>query len=100
MDHHKATHFLQDGAPCHKSKKVMEFLKGQKFSLMDWPGNSPDLKPIENLWSIIKCKIKKKENFTSPAHQGHQGDLGDPAQAPDAQAGSLHADQDPEVPGE
>ena len=65
MDHHKATHFLQDGAPCHKSKKVMEFLKGQKFALMDWPGNSPDLNPIENLWAIIKGKIKKKENITS-----------------------------------
>jgi hypothetical protein len=43
----------------------MEFLKGQKFSLIDWLGNSPDLNPIENLWSIIKGQIKKKENITS-----------------------------------
>jgi hypothetical protein len=27
MNHHKATHFLQDGALCHKSKKVMVFLQ-------------------------------------------------------------------------
>jgi hypothetical protein len=65
MDHHKATHYLDNGAPCHKSKKVMEFLKGQKFSLIDWLGNLPDLNPIENLWSIIKGKIKTKENIAA-----------------------------------
>jgi hypothetical protein len=43
----------------------MTFLNEQKFSMIDWPGNLPDLNPIENLWSIIKCKIKKKENITS-----------------------------------
>jgi transposase len=65
MNHHKAKHFLQDGAPCHTSKKVMAFLKEKKISVMDWPGNSPDLNPIENLWSIIKGKLKKNENMTS-----------------------------------
>jgi transposase len=65
MKHHKATHFLQDGALCHKSKKVMAFLQEQSFSVMDWPGNSPDLNPIENLWSIIKGQLKKRENITS-----------------------------------
>ncbi len=38
-NHHKASHFLQDGALCHKSKKVMAFLHQQNFSVIDWPGN-------------------------------------------------------------
>ena len=46
MELHKVDKFLQDGAPCHKSKKVMALLKEQPFSVMDWPGNSPDLNPI------------------------------------------------------
>jgi transposase len=60
-----ATKFLQDGAPCHTSKKVKNFLKENNIDVMDWPGNSPDLNPIENLWAIMKGKLKKVPNITS-----------------------------------
>ena len=44
----------QDSAPCHKSKKVTKFFESKKITVSDWPGNSQDLNPFENLWSIIK----------------------------------------------
>lgn len=59
---HKCKWFLQDGAPCHKSRLVMNRLKEMEneFNVMDWPGNSPDLNPIENVWSYMKYKLKNR----------------------------------------
>jgi hypothetical protein len=56
---HGATHFLQDGAPCHRSKVVSAWFKERpNIHLIDWPGNSPDLNPIENAWAWMKDQLQ------------------------------------------
>jgi hypothetical protein len=59
--------FLQDGAPCHKARLVTNYLKQYEndFTVMDWPGNSPDLNPIENCWSYMKRRLKTDSTITS-----------------------------------
>ena len=32
--------------------------------MLDWPGNSPDLNPMENLWATIKQKLFKYDCST------------------------------------
>jgi hypothetical protein len=85
-----------------QQQKSDAFLHQQNFSVIDWPRNSLDLNPIKNLWSIIKGQLKKRENITSlPLLIKAMKEIwGHPAQAPDGQAGPLHADKNQDVPGE
>ena len=48
---------MQDSAPCHHSKLLSDFLKKKNIKTLDWPGNSPDFNPIENLRAIIKDRM-------------------------------------------
>lgn len=59
--------FQQDSAPCHVSKKCMNFFRENKVNVLKWPGNSPDLNPIENLWAICKKRISKEDCTTKIA---------------------------------
>uniref|UniRef100_A0A8C5MML4 Tc1-like transposase DDE domain-containing protein n=1 Tax=Leptobrachium leishanense TaxID=445787 RepID=A0A8C5MML4_9ANUR len=61
--------FMHDNAPSHAAKNTSASMaamgiKGAK--VMVWPPSSPDLNPIENLWSILKQKIYEGgRQFTS-----------------------------------
>ncbi len=52
--------FQQDLAPAHTAKSTKSWLNDHGVGVLDWPANSPDLNLIENLWSIVKRKMRNK----------------------------------------
>lgn len=54
--------FLQDNSRVHKAKKSMKILHqlvGNR--IIDHPARSPDLNPIEDMWSYLDRKVKEKK---------------------------------------
>ncbi len=52
--------FQQDLAPAHSAKSPKSWLNDHGVGVLDWPANSPDLNPRENIWDIVKRKMRNK----------------------------------------
>lgn len=60
----KDFYIIYDNDPKHTSKKAKKFLVENNFKTIDFPPYSPDLNPIENIWSILKRNIAKEHITT------------------------------------
>lgn len=50
---------MQDNSPIHKSRLTMQFIRQHRIQLLDWPAYSADCNPIENVWGLLKTRIRK-----------------------------------------
>lgn len=54
--------WMHDGASYHTSKFTTKFCRQAGLLFMNWPPQSPDLNPIENLGRIIKIRVKSRRH--------------------------------------
>jgi transposase len=53
--------FQDDNDPKHRSSTVKEWLTQQNITRLDWPPNSPDANPIENVFRPLKDNVAARQ---------------------------------------
>ena len=49
--------FQQDNAPIHVSNETLNWLDANEIDTLEWPPQSPDLSPIENIWALLTSRV-------------------------------------------
>ena len=73
--------------PMHTAKATLKMFMGKHLNVLEWPSQSPDLNPIENLWYDLKMAVHQQN--PSNLKEREQFCLGEWAKIPVARCAKL-----------
>jgi transposase len=78
MDRHGCTHFLQDGAPCHRSKIVTAWFRQRpNIQLVDWPGELSRPQPYRDSLGVDEEEVAGPQlHQLAAVERGHPEGVG------------------------
>lgn len=56
----KGFYLIMDNCPIHNHGGIRKYIETHGYGCINLPPYSPDLNPIEQFWSVCKCKVKRE----------------------------------------
>ena len=65
--------FQDDNCALHRAKSVQRYMRAKGLSRLDWPAQSPDTSPTEDVWGYMKACLRKRP--TQPRNKDELFDI-------------------------
>ena len=53
----------------HTSKFVVKWHEDNKVKVLEWPSQSPDLNPLENIWAKLRKRVRARPTNLTQLHE-------------------------------